>query len=425
MKHILYIAPHSFPIKSSESISNSKVAYVLAKAGYQVDCFTLDEGGDYPVDESINSILSSPSNLHVINVCPSNKLKSKHSFYDIVKYIIKQIPSMIKTGYVSLGIGISYDIVKAIKSRILETGGMKYDVMITRGFYTEYAGIYMSKKYGLKWIANWNDPYPVKKFPAPYGQGYNAKLSFFENKLYRDIQKFATVHTFPNPRLRDYMLKCFSLVDKKATAVVPHMAITAFSQGGKKKDPHIFTVVHCGTVSAPRNPLQFLTALSNLKKKGILDSYVFQVKCYFIGRFDSTMSDLIDDLDLNDVVESIESKPYSECQDFMANSDVSLIIEAICEEGIYLPTKFVDSLQVNLPVFCVSPKNGMLHDYVSEYKCGYFCDNESVDSIEKQLVVMLEDYSNNSMPIVDEERQAYFFSDSILAQYDILFNRLQ
>lgn len=37
MKRILYIAPHSFPIKSSESICNSKVAYVLASMGYQID----------------------------------------------------------------------------------------------------------------------------------------------------------------------------------------------------------------------------------------------------------------------------------------------------------------------------------------------------------------------------------------------------
>ena len=41
MKRILFIAPESFPVMSSESICNSKVAYVLASAGYKVDVYVM------------------------------------------------------------------------------------------------------------------------------------------------------------------------------------------------------------------------------------------------------------------------------------------------------------------------------------------------------------------------------------------------
>ncbi len=76
--------------------------------------------------------------------------------------------------------------------------------MITRGFLTDVVGITLKKKYGVTWIANWNDPFPLKRFPAPYGQGYDAKLPFFENRVYEAIQKicgYTHVSKFSTQRL--------------------------------------------------------------------------------------------------------------------------------------------------------------------------------------------------------------------------------
>lgn len=61
MKRIVYIAPHSFPIKSSESICNSKVAYVLASMGYQIDVFACSDSSTYPKDSKIDQFLQGSS----------------------------------------------------------------------------------------------------------------------------------------------------------------------------------------------------------------------------------------------------------------------------------------------------------------------------------------------------------------------------
>ena len=63
MKRILYIAPHSFPIKSSESICNSKVAYVLASMGYQIDVFACSDSSTYPKDSKIDQFLQEVPNM--------------------------------------------------------------------------------------------------------------------------------------------------------------------------------------------------------------------------------------------------------------------------------------------------------------------------------------------------------------------------
>ena len=97
-----------------------------------------------------------------------------------------------------------------------------------------------------------------------------------------------------------------------------------------------------------------------------------------------------------------------------------MIIEAKCDEGIYLPTKFVDALQVSTPVFCVSPKIGTLRDLVNEYYVGYVCDNESVDDIKKTLIRLINDFRVNSIPIINKGSCSYFCDDNIKSLYEAL-----
>lgn len=73
MKRILYIAPHSFPIKSSESICNSKVAYVLASMGYQIDVFACSDSSTYPKDSKIDQFLQEVPSMRIFTVRPSKR----------------------------------------------------------------------------------------------------------------------------------------------------------------------------------------------------------------------------------------------------------------------------------------------------------------------------------------------------------------
>ena len=81
MKRILFIAPESFPVMSSESICNSKVAYVLASAGYKVDVYTCDDRDTYPKDNLIDAYLRSHKNLRIFPVRNSKVLLSRSDVY--------------------------------------------------------------------------------------------------------------------------------------------------------------------------------------------------------------------------------------------------------------------------------------------------------------------------------------------------------
>ena len=418
MKRILFIAPESFPVMSSESICNSKVAYVLASAGYKVDVYTCDDRDTYPEDNLIDAYLRNHKNLRIFPVRNSKVLISRsNGFKSNFKNLIFNLGILLKTGFWYNGISIPYSIYKSIEDNIRKEGDFDYDFMITRATYCDLAAILLKRKYNIIWNANWNDPFPDKKFPEPYGRGYNTKLPFFENRIFKAIQKMVDIHTFPSERLRKYQLKCFPLVKTDKTMVIPHMAHSELLPiiQKPKLDSSVLQLVHCGSVGKPRDPGLFLEALSRVLIKRTFDRG--QIHCSFVGRYDENLDQIINHFGLEDVVSLIPPMSYSDSLSYISQCDVSLIIEAQCEEGIYLPTKFVDAMQTHKPVFCVSPSNGTLRYMVSLYNVGYYSDNTSVISIEKVIEQMLLDFKNNNLPTVDNNVASDFFEDSIIDKF--------
>lgn len=416
MKHILFIAPHSYPIKSSESICNSKVAYMLAMAGYKVDVYTCDDQSTYPADTVLDKKLRDSDNLKITTIKPDYAILRRDPIKKIIKAVLYNAKILLKTGYFYNGIATSYLILEQIKKDIKAGLLSDCDTVVTRGYNTDLVGIYLAKEMGYKWIANWNDPFPMSKFPAPYGTGYDTKLPYFENKVYNDIQKYAALHTFPNDRLRDYMLKCFKIVKRDCTVVIPHMALSSLNQ--ERLASHKFKTikfVHCGNAKKPRSPELFLRALSSAVKES--QNLNVKVECYFIGGVDTYVPNLINELKLSDIVKILPGMNYKDATDFLATCQISLIIEAQCEEGIYLPTKVVDSFQSNVPIFAISPSVGVLRDYTSQYNVGYYAENTSFESIKNQILKILLDFDANRLPVVDKNTCPIVFEKHILNTY--------
>ena len=412
MKRILYIAPHSFRIKISESTCNSKVAFALASAGYIVDVYCSASKSTYIEEEGITQQLSCHPNLNIYPI-KHTTLNRSGSIVEVIKKILQYCLIYIKTGYYYNGIDFPYQCIKQFLTRKKQNPALSYDVVITRGFNTDYAGIYMKRKLNTKWIANWNDPYPVSRFPFPYGQGFDSKLPILFRKLYHDIQKYADIHTFPNMRLRDYMLSCFTVVSPVNTRVIPHMAHTVLLQSNKPSTvTPCIKISHVGSVEYPRSPRNFLIALARVREKMNI-----QIDCTFIGGYDSEIKNIIDQYALSDCVRLHEGLPYAKALEFIAQSDISLIIEAICEEGIYLPTKFVDAIQSLTPIMCVSPEKGTLRDLINQYNVGYWCNNQSIENIEFCLLEIIKDYQNHTLPQISPIETSYFFEKDTIDIY--------
>ncbi len=194
------------------------------------------------------------------------------------------------------------------------------------------------------------------------------------------------------------------------------MALSALCTNKSVNDNVSLKIVSCGNIKKPRSMDLFLKALAVVIQmpefRGI------KVKCDFIGSFDADAQDLINKNDLSEIVSLFPPKSYDDCIDIIGNATISLIIEAVCEEGIYLPTKFVDAIQCETPVLCISPSPGVLQDYLNTYNIGYFAKNSEVSSIVEALICMFSDFKNHCLPIVKKETVPVFFENAIIDIYN-------
>lgn len=419
IERILFIAPHSFPIFSSESIVNAKLAFTLAQAGYKIDIYSsINNNLNYPTTES-ESILLNTQNIK-LNVIKFNFISRKNSITENLRLLIETIIGFIRTGHIYIGSLWGYNVISELNKKI-KKDNYNYDIIITRGFKAEIVGIYLAKHYNAKWIANWNDPYPESKFPKPYGKGYDCNLPYLQKKIIYEIQKYSTYNTFPCIRLKNYMLMYMSKLERGKTCVIPHLAHSRLMPNSIKVKGEKLRIIHAGNVASPRNPDVFLLALKQI----ISDEYIrSKIECIFVGKQTDDFIEKINKLNLSSVISVLPSLDYFSVIEVMSKCDVSLIIEAICEEGIYLPTKVVDSFQCKLPIFCVSPPTGTLNDLINEKNIGYFSNNCSSNDVEIVLKRVFNDWEAEALPQINENILKEYFENEILFLYKKVFNSI-
>lgn len=366
MKRILFIAPASIPMNGPEAICNVKILKVLSSMGYQIDLISKDVYNSlYPSVFEINDLKL--NSVKIIRVNNNIGIKS----------IVEHLLCLFKTGFVYKGSHWAYYAIKYAESLIRM---YSYDYIFTRNTPSELVGVYLSKKYNIKLIVNFNDPYPTERYPAPYGLGITCQINFFRQRLLNELSTQAYLFSFPCDRLRNYMLKSLHGVARNKTFLTPHIV-----EEIKKNDTNNAVtyddvkMVYLGDISFPRDPETFLLALQRFVDRGE------RIYVDFIGRHDQNLTQLIQTLGLAEYVKIIPSLNYFDAQKILKNYNIALIIEAPCKEGIFLPTKVSDYLQQNIKIFSCSPSNGVLYDLYVDHIIDYFADVTSVDMIFNEI----------------------------------------
>ena len=378
-KRILFLSPYAIPVNSPEAICSAKLVKVLSEAGYTIDLICKNNRAEHIYMPSASDSLFSKGLASVKILYVKQKIT--------LRTVIDHLRAFLKTGYVYEGAQWAvYAIAEG--ERLIKKN--HYNAILSRVPPSELAALYLSKKYGIKWIAGWNDPYPNECFPAPYGSGANAQVGIMRRKLFRDIVQNAALHTFPCQRLCDYMSGYMQL-PKEKTLVIPHVCIDGLFEFGEEILPHnTLRIVHAGNIAAPRSPLTLFEGLQKFKKNNPAAGF----EIAFIGRQDADFNDLIHTFNLDNHIKILPPVDYIANLKLMSGYDLALLVEANVEEGIFLPTKVGDYMQSNLPIWAVSPQKGTLNDLHKDKKIAYFANVTNSDNIADEMAVIYRDFMN-------------------------------
>jgi glycosyltransferase involved in cell wall biosynthesis len=406
---ILMFAPAFAPFANPEAIVNSKLALDFINAGWDVDII------------SRNLSVESSYNYGSVWCEPWMPLKDKTHIVDnlgagFVRRIYETISGAVRMHYPVEGCrwaSKSYDIAMQLHKE------KSYDIIVSRQ--ANLPAMTMSRKTGIPWIANWNDPAGDKN-PPPYGKGPDAKEGYFAEKAMRATAEHASWHTFPSERLRNYMCQYLGQTAKKKSSVIPHAALDLGSFEELKKND-VFTICHAGHISSFRKPDVFLEAFSMfIAETGAYD----KVRLNMIGIEDVGITELAAKYGISNNISFMGPMPYMATLKALGKSDLLLIIEAPTYEGIYLPAKFVDYVQTGRPILAISPKVGTLNDLLSAHGGGLAVDCTDKGDIYSVLICLYEDWKNG---VFDRKyssgRMKYLYSlESILSSYENIFKEI-
>jgi len=276
------------------------------------------------------------------------------------------------------------------------------------------------KRTGIPWVANWNDPQPWSKFPPPYGQGHLSKLRLIERIYYKRIGSLCSWHTFPCERLRQYMISYFPEIALK-TSVIPHIALDSHC---KPPVPHKgFSLCYAGSLRGPRNPEVLLEGLRRFaSRRHDLDEFKIQ---FFVDRPDSVI-ELSKEKGLDKIVKIEKTQPYEKIINLLPAADVLVIIEAPLDQGVFLPSKFIDYVQAGRPILALSPVVGTLNDILSRHGGGLAVDGQAPDAVAHAIEIL---YSHWIKGTLDDEYSSrrllpFFSQQNILNHYLKLIERL-
>jgi len=398
MKKILMIAPSSYPVFGAEAIVNIKLLKAMTNSNeFDVDLISKrSKWSDYPSD-TLKDLGVTVKSLHIEEV--DNSLS--------VNTLWLHLKSLLIFGSVFKGSHWAVKVLPKIDALISKNN---YDFVLTKNAPSLLLGHYVKKKFGVKWIATWNDPYPVIKYPLPYGNGYDAKLNLLD-KLQLNIMSHADMHIFPNIRLRDYMRRYLDIPMSK-TIIIPHVV----NGNANSRLPHTeirpkLRLIHSGNILPPRSPKNLIKAINQLG-----DDIIKNISITILGVNHPT--NFVDAKTKGEVFEFHPPVTYSESINALNKYDVAIIVEAPCEEGIFLPTKVSDFMQSGIPIWAISPKKGILNDLFNDGCIPYFSDISDIDSIRNTLLSIYNDFKSNS--IGKNNIPMEYTEDVIVGQYQSL-----
>lgn len=357
---ILMFAPFCYPPAGAEAIVTAKLVRAMINAGWDIDVIgQADEGHFYPhrkceLWEPVCKVVRNIEGGIIAKGMPRRQWGKA----------IRRAQSLLWA-------------MEAVRTAEKLMAKKRYGFILSRVApqYGHLPALMLSRKTSMPWIANWSDPMPPQKAPRPYGCGPAARISYLGRKYYAEIGKKASWHTFPSERLRKYVCSYMPEIVEKSSAI-PHIALSGClsHDSGESKD---FTLCHIGGLGL-RNPKTFLEGVKLfLRERQISSSFALK----FVGLDSDSVRKLAVEIGIEDVIFLEGAKTYEETLRIAGESSVLVLIEAPCDEGLFLPSKFVDFVQTGRPILAVSPETGTLSDILMTHGGGIVADCRSPQAV--------------------------------------------
>ncbi len=308
------------------------------------------------------------------------KIPHVHFFYKFSRYLIKkQWLTMYKIVHFFYIISRKRDVYdfyrnfRAIESK-KATVYHKNDVIITSAppYSALNIGYYLKRKYGVKWIIDYRDPWTL---------GYSTlSYSNFADKLRKLIQRKEELKFLESAdqiiTVSDSLCKMFPSKFQHKIHVVPNGANTDEMDLSKiNSNPETFSIVYAGTMHSQQfeNVYFFEVVRQFIIEENIKPE---NFKIHFVGAAESAeLKSELSKYDLHEYVNCTSRVELSVLYEFMYEASMFLHLR-YSERDKIITSKQYDYLALQKPILLPESDNGDLEESILKNNAGYVCKNK-------------------------------------------------
>ncbi len=410
---LLLLAPACYGEWGPEAIVNAKFARALSRSGYDVTVLSADFGG--------RKALYQPGAVEACRGTESKWIAIPTPNGKTVSNALLHLKAALASGHAYAGMGWA-GLAIPLAKRLHES--RPFDLVISRNSPAEIVGMYFSKQWGLPWIANWNDPYPEEKYPPPYSGGASTQLNGRRSRLLNEICEHASWHTFPCRELLDYCSEYFPTDLRNRASVLPHIVEAAIPATRPNTKPEM-VFLHAGSLGPHRRLGPLLEGFDRFLQTAGRESALARLR--LVGHIPhGSEAPWRLSPRARARVDFAGSKSYVDTKMELREASVGVILEADLERGIFLPSKVADYLEAGLPVFSVSPRNGVMATLLREYGGGMCADVRNPEEIASAFGRLYEYWERGELDrqICPRRLAGRFSSDQVMKVFEEVLSRI-
>jgi len=211
-----------------------------------------------------------------------------------------------------------------------------------------FTGKYLKEKYGLRWIADFRDPWSQIYYNQLLPK--TAPVKKLDLKLEKSVLQTADEVIVISPSM---VSRQQDIVDRSYQLITNGFDPDDFPQKSTVTSGQLpFTIRHIGTLSEASVPLVFFRALSHLSDH-------LEWRSEFIGNIHHRVRELTEEFSLDSNIVFKDYMPHAKAISHMMSSDMLLlVIPRVADNELILTGKLFEYLATGKPILMIGPKNG-------------------------------------------------------------------
>lgn len=259
-------------------------------------------------------------------------------------------------------------------------------------------GLGLHKKHGLKWVADFRDPWTNIDF---YGElQLSASADAKHLRLEKEVITTADMVTV----IGETMKKEFDENGAHNCVLVSNGF--AFTSLPEDAHPEAFTLAHYGSMAAPRNPKVLWQALRELRDEGAEVASAIRVP--LLGSVDFSVKESAESLGVADLIDSPGNVGHAESLQRQKREALLLLVanDTPNAKGI-LTGKFFEYLESGRPILAIGPTDGDLAHAIRKTEAGEIFAYDDVAGVKAFLQRTYAEFKNGGLGTVHAKREAY------------------